>query len=154
MPWVRTTCSQTNPRLAAQHLLNYGGAPRTQGLPVLCDRMKRIPHSEKLRVSPKPAWRCSQLHTRERKHRGRIRDKVRFMPVFSRRKHVHHWNKSLAGGFRCDCEAWRCEFAEGIQQCEIASEQGRKYCLTHLVRPPTSLSAIKVSRTSTTIAKP
>jgi hypothetical protein len=82
-----------------------------------------------------------------------MRDKVRFMPVSSRRKHIHHWNKSLAGGFRCTCEAWRCEFAEGIQQCEIASEQGRKYCVTHLASRPRSVSAIRTSRTSTTLAK-
>jgi hypothetical protein len=50
--------------------------------------------------------------------------RLNFMTVSSRRKHIHHWNKSLAGGFRCACEAWRCEFAEGTQQCEIASEQG------------------------------
>jgi hypothetical protein len=70
-----------------------------------------------------------------------MRDKVRFMPVPSRRKHIHHWKKSLAGGFRCDCEAWRYEFAEGIQQCETASERGRRYCLTHLVSRPTSVSS-------------
>jgi hypothetical protein len=75
------------------------------------------------------------------------------MPVSSRRKHIHHWNKSLAGGFRCDCEAWRCEFFVGVQQCEIASEQGRKYCLTHLASRPTSVSAIKASRASTMFAK-
>jgi hypothetical protein len=104
-------------------------------------------------LPPKLEWRCSQLHIAERKHRSRIRDRVRFMPVSSRRKHIHHWNKSLAGGFRCACEAWRCEFAEGIQQCEIASVQGRKYCLTHLASRPTSVSAIRTSRTSTTVAK-
>ena len=43
---------------------------------------------------------------------------------------------------------------EGIQQCEIASVQGRKYCLTHLASRPTSVSAIRTSRTSTTVAKP
>ncbi len=75
------------------------------------------------------------------------------MPVSSHRKHIHHWNRSLAGGFRCACEAWRCEFAEGIQQCEIASVQGRKYCLTHLGSRPTSVSAVRASGTSVTIAK-
>jgi hypothetical protein len=69
------------------------------------------------------------------------------MAVSSHRKHIHHWNKSLAGGFRCDCEAWRCEFAEGPQQCEIASEQGRRYCITHLAFGPKSVSAIKTPRT-------
>ena len=34
------------------------------------------------------------------------------------------------------CEAWRCQFAEGLQQCEIASEQGRKHCLAHLAFKP------------------
>ena len=29
-----------------------------------------------------------------------------------RRKHLHHWFKRLGGGFRCGCQAWRCEFAE------------------------------------------
>src|SRR6202023_2290181 len=105
-------------------------------------------------LPPNLEWRCSQLHIPERKHRSRIRDRVRFMPVSSRRKHIHHWSKSLSGGFRCACEAWRCEFAEGIQQCEIASVQGRKYCLTHLASRPTSVSAIRTSRTSTTVAKP
>jgi hypothetical protein len=52
-------------------------------------------------------------------------------PVSSRRKHIHHWYKSLAGGSRCACEAWRCEFAEGLHQCEVAYEQGRKHCPTH-----------------------
>jgi hypothetical protein len=52
------------------------------------------------------------------------------MLVSARRKHIHHWYKSLAGGFRCACEAWRCEFAEKVQQCEIASQQGHKYCLS------------------------
>jgi len=84
---------------------------------------------------------------------ARIRDKVSFMPVSPRRKHIHHWYKSLAGGFRCDCEAWRCEFDGGIQQCEIASERGRKYCLTHRASRPTSVMAIRKSRTLTTLAK-
>ena len=106
-----------------------------------------------LSLPPNLEWRCSQLHIPERKHRSRMRDKVRFMSGSSRRKHIHHWNKSLAGGFRCACEAWRCEFAEGIQQCEIASVQGRKYCLTHLASRPTSLSPIRTSRTSGTLAK-
>lgn len=75
------------------------------------------------------------------------------MPVSSRRMHIHHWYRSLAGGFRCACEAWRCEFAEGIQRCEIASEQGRKYCVTHLASRPTSVREIRKSRTLTTLAK-
>jgi hypothetical protein len=99
-----------------------------------------------LMVPSKPEWRCPQLHTRERKHRSRMRTKVRFMSVSSRRKHIHHWYKSLAGGFRCACEAWRCEFAEGIRQCEIASEQGRKYCLPHLASRPTSVGAVRASK--------
>ena len=69
------------------------------------------------------------------------------MPVSSHRKHIHHWNKSLTGGFRCDCEAWRCEFAEGIQQCEDASEEGRKHCPTDRVSRALSASPIKTSRT-------
>jgi len=81
-----------------------------------------------------------------------MQDKGEFMPVSSHRKHIHHWNKSLAGGFRCACEAWRCEFAEGLQQCEDASEQGRKYCPTHRVSGSTSVSAIRAPRTSTTPA--
>src|ERR1700683_868119 len=104
-------------------------------------------------MPPKPKWRCSQLHTRERKHGSRMRDKVRFMPVSSSRKHIHHWNKSLAGGFRCTCEACRCEVVEGTKHWEIASEQGRRYCVTHLASRPTSVSAIRTSRTSTTLAK-
>jgi hypothetical protein len=75
------------------------------------------------------------------------------MPVSSRRKHIHHWYKSLAGGSRCACEAWRCEFAGGLQQYEVASELGRKYCLTHLPSRPTTVSTIRASRTSMTLAK-
>jgi hypothetical protein len=82
-----------------------------------------------------------------------MRDKVRFMPVSSRRKHIHRWYKSLAGGFRCACEAWRCQFAEGIPQCEVASEQGRKYCITHLASRPTSVNAVRAPRTSAKPAK-
>src|ERR1700678_304111 len=104
-------------------------------------------------MPPKPKWRCSQLHTRERKHGSRMRDKVRFMPVSSHRKHIHHWNKSLAGGFRCACEAWRCEFAEGLQQGEVAYEQGRKHCPTYRVSRSPSVSAIRASRTSMTLSK-
>src|ERR1035441_5954369 len=105
-----------------------------------------------LSLPPKPEPSCSQLHIPEGKHRSRMRDKVRFMPVSSRRKHIHHWYKSLAGGSRCGCEAWRCEFAEGIKQCEIASEQGRKYCLTHLPSRSTSASRIRASRASMKLA--
>ena len=75
------------------------------------------------------------------------------MPVSPRRKHIHHWYKSLAGGFRCDCEAWRCEFSEGIQRCETASQQGRKYCLTHQAFGPTNVSASRAAGTSPTLAK-
>jgi len=32
--------------------------------------------------------------------------------------------KSLAGGFRCACEVWRRESAEGSNQCDSAAEQG------------------------------
>lgn len=70
-------------------------------------------------------------------------------PVSSRRKHIHHWYKSLAGGSRCACEAWRCEFAEGLHPCEVASEQGREPCPTHRVSRSTSVSAIRASRTET-----
>jgi hypothetical protein len=52
--------------------------------------------------------------------------------VSSRPKHRHDWYKSLAGGFRCACEVWRCEFGEGGNNCDIAAELGRKYCLAHL----------------------
>jgi hypothetical protein len=51
--------------------------------------------------------------------------------VSSRPKHRHDWYKSLTGGFRCACEVWRCEFAEGSKQCDSAAEQGRRYCLAH-----------------------
>jgi len=88
-------------------------------------------------LQPKPERRCSQLLTRDRKHRSRMRGKVRFIPVSSRRKHVHHWYKSLAGGLRCDCEAWRCQFAGGVEQCKFAAERGRKYCVTHRATRPT-----------------
>jgi hypothetical protein len=56
--------------------------------------------------------------------------------VSSRPKHRHDWYKSLAGGFRCACEVWRCEFGEGGKNCDIAAEQGRKYCLAHLASSP------------------
>jgi len=56
--------------------------------------------------------------------------------VTSHRKHLHNWYKSLAGGFRCSCEAWRCEFAAGSEQCDSASEPRRKYCQTHLASKP------------------
>ena len=51
-------------------------------------------------------------------------------------KHRHDWYKSVAGGFRCACEAWRCEFAEGGKDCDSAAEQGRRYCLAHLPFKP------------------
>jgi len=54
----------------------------------------------------------------------------------SHRKHLHNWYKSLAGGFRCACEVWRCEFAEGGKDCASAAEQGRRYCLAHLAFKP------------------
>lgn len=53
--------------------------------------------------------------------------------VSSRPKRCHDWHTSLAGGFRCACEVWLCESAEGSDQCDSAAEQGRKYCLTHPV---------------------
>jgi hypothetical protein len=61
---------------------------------------------------------------------------VKAMAVMSHRKHLHHWYKSLAGGFRCACEVWRCEFAAGSKQCDSAAEHGRKYCLAHLASKP------------------
>lgn len=76
-----------------------------------------------------------------------MREKVRLMPVSSRPKHTHHWSKSIAGGSRCACDAWRCEFAEGPEQCEVASEQGRRYCPAHSVSRATSESAVKKRRT-------
>jgi hypothetical protein len=51
----------------------------------------------------------------------------------SSQKHSHGWYKSLAGGFRCACEAWRCEFTAGSKLCDRASEHGRRFCLAHLV---------------------
>lgn len=51
-------------------------------------------------------------------------------------KHSHDWYKSLAGGFRCACESWRCEFAAGSKLCDRASEHGRRFCLSHLVSKP------------------
>ena len=62
----------------------------------------------------------------------RTRGKMRSSTLSSRRKHLHHWFKSLAGGFRCGCEAWRCEFAEQSKQCDSAAEQGRRYCIAHM----------------------
>jgi hypothetical protein len=35
-----------------------------------------------------------------------------------------------------ECEVWRCESAEGSNECDSAAEQGRKYCLTHLAFKP------------------
>ena len=49
---------------------------------------------------------------------------------------LHHWYKSLAGGFGCVCEVWRCESAAGSKRCDSAAEHGRKYCLAHLVSKP------------------
>jgi hypothetical protein len=57
---------------------------------------------------------------------------MKSLALTSHRKHLHLWYKSLAGGFRCACEAWRCESAEGSKQCDHASEHARKYCLAHL----------------------
>ena len=61
---------------------------------------------------------------------------MKSMAVKSHRKHLHHWYRSLAGGFRCVCEVWRCEFAEGSKNCDSAAEQGRRYCLAHLASKP------------------
>jgi hypothetical protein len=61
---------------------------------------------------------------------------VKSMAVTSHREHLHHWYKSLAGGFRCACEAWRCEFAAASKRCDSAAEHGRKYCLAHLASKP------------------
>jgi hypothetical protein len=58
---------------------------------------------------------------------GRKRDTVSLRP-----KHRHDWYQSLAGGFRCACEVWRCESTEGSNECDSAAEQGRRYCLAHL----------------------
>ena len=46
--------------------------------------------------------------------------------------HRHDWYKSVEGGFRCECEAWRCEFGVEGTQCDSAAEQGRRYCPAHL----------------------
>ena len=56
--------------------------------------------------------------------------------VSAPKKHQHDWYESLAGGFRCVCEVWRCESDEGSKQCDTAAEQGRKYCLAHLAFKP------------------
>ena len=107
----------------------------------------------KSRIIPRRRWRCSQLLTSERILRMlpnrwrcilsfmrrttgvgtcRTRGKMRSSTLSSRRKHLHHWFKSLAGGFRCGCEAWRCEFAEESKRCDSAAEQGRRYCIAHM----------------------
>src|ERR1035438_497881 len=80
-------------------------------------------------------WRCilSCMKTRANvvSFPGQKRGSVTLRP-----KHRHEWYKSLAGGFRCACEVWRCEFAEESKQCDSAAEQGRKYCVAHLAFKP------------------
>ena len=80
-------------------------------------------------------WRCilSCMKTRKKVvlFRSRKQDSATLRP-----KHLHHWYKSLAGGFRCACEVWRCEFTKGGKDCDIAAEQGRRYCLAHLAFKP------------------
>jgi hypothetical protein len=103
----------------------------------------------KSRVTPAQRVRCSQLLTHLNKRIPpqslamhptcmKTTKKVELFPVRKRGsvtlrpKHLHHWYKSLAGGFRCACEVWRCEFAEGGNNCDSGAAQGRRYCLAHL----------------------
>jgi hypothetical protein len=74
--------------------------------------------------------RCIQSCMKARKNAVLLPSRKR-SGVSPRPKHRHDWYKSLAGGFRCVCEMWRCESTEGRKQCDSAAEQARKYCLAH-----------------------
>jgi hypothetical protein len=61
---------------------------------------------------------------------------------------LHRWCKSMAGGFQCVCEAWRCQFAAASNRCVGAAEHGRKYCLAHLASRRDSSSKRKARHRS------
>ena len=80
---------------------------------------------------PMLRWRPHPISLMTRKQIVAFPDRQRASATL-RPKHLHHWYKSLAGGFRCACDLWRCEFTEGGKDCDLAAEQGRRYCLAHL----------------------
>jgi hypothetical protein len=102
---------------------------RCSDLLTIGKRLNPVPSGETV-LTPY-LWRCIQSCTKTRKNVVLFPSRKRGT-VSSRPKHRHDWYKSLAGGFRCACEVWRCEFGEEGKNCDVAAEQGRKYCLAHL----------------------
>lgn len=131
-----STRSQDGPecsRTPSQESSNAKPPSRRSDLLTLGKRLNSVPSGETV-LTPY-LWRCIQSCMKTRKNMVLFPNRKRGT-VSSRPKHRHDWYKSLAGGFRYACEVWRCEFGEGGKNCDIAAEQGRKYCLAHLASSP------------------
>ena len=80
-------------------------------------------------------WRCIQSCMKTRKSVVPLPNRKRGT-ASAPAKHRHDWYKSLAGGLRCKCEVWRCEFGADSNQCDSAAGHGSKYCPEHLTAKP------------------
>jgi len=135
----------------------------TEGISTRSEMEQSAPSRQvKRRVTPNRWGCCSHLLNLSKKCLNQVRSGYISFPLIRRRiqccmstrknvlllperkrvsvssspKHSHDWYKSLAGGFRCACEAWRCAFAGGNQECNRAAEHGSRYCPAHLASKP------------------